>query len=147
MSKGFSVKETIDQPKAVVWDFLTDFNKADKWMTGVDQMKQISDGPIKTGTRLSFVARGKERETRVTALDSGKMIALTSTQGGVTATYTYSLESENNRTLIKLDAVCEATGFWKLLHPVIVIAMKKSDSSHLVKLKNAIVNQDQQKYS
>ena len=95
MSKGFSVKETIDQPKAVVWDFLTDFNKADKWMTGVDQMKQISDGPIKTGTRLSFVARGKERETRVTALDSGKMIALTSTQGGVTATYTYSLESEN----------------------------------------------------
>ena len=41
---------------------------------------------------ISFKARGKERETRVTAFDRGKRIALTSTQAGVTATYTYAVD-------------------------------------------------------
>lgn len=142
MSNGFNVKETIDQPPQLVWDFLTDFSKAGKWMTGVEEISLIKEGPIKIGTRLSFKARGKERESQVTALEQGKLIALTSTQGGVTATYTYSIESEGDNTLITLDAVCNAVGFWRLLHPIILLAMKLSDSSHLAKLKTAIANED-----
>ncbi len=74
----------------------------------------------------------------MTALDPGKLIALTSTQGGVTATYTYSLARDGDGTEVTLKAVCKATGFWKLLHPVIVLAMKKSDSLQLTNLKLAM---------
>ena len=138
MADGFSVKETIEHPPEDVWAYLTDFSHAEEWMTGVAEMTQITQGPIGVGTRFRFKARGKERESHVTALEPGKRIGLTSTQGGVTATYTYSLASAGDRTEVTLNAVCHATGFWKLLHPIIVFGMKRSDSSHLAKLKTAI---------
>jgi hypothetical protein len=65
-------------------------------------------------------------------------MALTSRQGTVTATYTYSLQAQGNRTEVRLDAICEASGLWSLIHPVIVFAMKRSDSSQLARLKQAI---------
>ena len=74
----------------------------------------------------------------MTALDPGKPIALTSTQGSVTATYIYSLAPDGDGTEVMLKAVCKATGFWKLRHPVIVLAMKKSDSPQLANLKLAM---------
>lgn len=142
MSEGFRVEETIDLRPEIVWDYLTDFGHAKQWMTGVDEMTQLTQGAVEVGTRLKFKSRGKERESRVTAFEPGKRIALTSTQGGVTATYTYSLVSVGDSTEVTLDAVCRAAGLWKLLHPVIVLAMKKSDSSHLAQLKAAITHRD-----
>jgi len=67
-------------------------------------------------------------------------IALTSTQGGVTATYTYSLASTDDSTEVTHNAVCQATGLWRLLQSLTVFAMKKSDSSHLAKVKTAITH-------
>ena len=126
MPAGFSVTQKIERPPAVVWAYLTDFQKARDWMTGVEAMTQTAEGPLEIGTRFTFRSRGKQRETRVTALDPGRRIALTSTQGGVTGTQ------------LSLHAVCEATGAWKLLHPLIAFAMKQSDSSQLAKLKAAM---------
>lgn len=142
MAEGFSVGETIDRRLEDVWAYLTDFSHAKHWMTGVEEMTQLTQGPIELGTRFRFKSRGRERESHVTALEPGKQIALTSTQGGVTATYTYSLASAGDGTEVTLNAVCRATGFWKLLHPIIMLAMKKSDSSHLAKLKAAITHGD-----
>ena len=141
MADGFSVRETIPRPPADVWAYLTDFGNAQEWMTGIGPMTQTTPGALEVGTRFRFEARGKERETRVTALDPGKRIALTSTQGGVTATYTYVVEPAGNGTEVTLDAVCEAAGVWKLIHPIIVIAMKRSDSSQLANLKAAFTRE------
>ena len=138
MGQGFSVTEKINRPVEAVWSFLTDFSQANKWMTGIDGMRPINSGPIGLGTRLQFTARGAERETEVTAFEPQKKLALTSTQGGVTATYVYSLFSAGEQTEIRLHATCKASGLWKLIHPIILLAMKKSDSSHLIRLKEAI---------
>ena len=138
MAGGFSVTEEIAAAPAAVWAYLTDFGNAGEWMTGVEGLAQTTEGPLEVGSRLSFVARGKARETRVSALDPGRRIALTSTQGGVTATYDYALVPAGAGTEITLKAVCEARGLWKLLHPMIVVAMRKSDSSQLAKLKAAM---------
>lgn len=74
------------------------------------------------------------RESEVVQFARGRSIALESTQGGITAVYRYDIEPLEGGSRITLDVTCEATGFWKLLHPVIVRAMKKSDSSHLRRL-------------
>jgi uncharacterized protein YndB with AHSA1/START domain len=140
MSGGFTVRETIERSPQEVWGYLTDFGNAKQWMTGVEEMTPLTQGPIEVGSRFRFKARGKERDSYVTAFEPGKRIALTSTQGGVTATYTYSLASAGNSTEVTLNAVCHATGFWKLLHPIIVFAMKRSDASHLAQLKTAITH-------
>jgi len=107
-------------------------------MAGIGAFTQITQNPLEIGTRFGFQARGKQRETRVTDFDSGKRIALTSTQGGVTATYTYSVAPAGGGTEMTLNAVCDATGLWKLIHPVIVFAMKKSDATQLANLKRAM---------
>lgn len=138
MPAGFSVTQRIERPPAAVWAYLTDFQNAQDWMTGVEAMTQTAEGQLEIGTGFTFRSRGKQRETRVTALDPGTRIALTSTQGGVTATYSYSLAPDGDGTRVTLDAVCDATGFWKLLHPLIAFAMKQSDSSQLAKLKAAM---------
>ena len=139
MADGFSVSETIDRPASEVWAYLTDFRHAGDWMTGVEDMIQITGGALGVGARFKFKARGKERETEVTAWEPGRRLALTSTQGGVTATYEYSLlPSSSGSTELRLEASCHAQGLWKLLHPLVVLAMKRSDSSHLTKLKRAM---------
>lgn len=135
---GFSAREHFSFPPEEVWDYLTDFRNAKEWMTGVDGMTQDGSGPLEVGTRLRFRARGKERSSQVCALVPGRRIALMSAQGGITATYTYSLEPSGDGTEASLDADCEASGIWRLLHPLIVFAMRKSDSSHLAKLKSAM---------
>jgi len=138
VASGFSVKEHIPANPEQVWAYLTDFDNAQKWMPGIDRMALPVGQILETGSVLTFNARGKDRETRVTALEKGKRLALTSKQGGVTATYEYLLAPVPDGAEITLNARCKATGFWKLLHPVIVIAMKKADSPQLVNLKALI---------
>ncbi len=138
MSKGFSARQRIDRPPEEVWAYLTDFRNAKDWMTGVEDLAPTSAWPLEIGTRLSFKARGKERESRVTALEPGRRIALTSTQGGVTAIYTYTLGRDGDGTEVTLEAVCRAAGAWRLLHPLIALAMKHSDSRQLANLKAAM---------
>ncbi len=138
MTRGFRVSARIDRPAHEVWAFLTNFENAEKWMTGVDDMRPVTPGPPRLGARLKFKARGRERESKITAWDPCRRIALTSTRGGITATYEYSLSPASGSTQLTLEAACQARGFWKLLHPLIVLAMKRNDSTHLAKLKNAI---------
>jgi len=71
MAGGFTVKESIERSPEEVWAYLTDFGNAKKWMTGVEEMSQINQGPIEVGTRFRFKARGKERESEVTASSPG----------------------------------------------------------------------------
>ena len=138
MAGGFSVTESILASPAEVWANLTDFENASRWMPGVGDFTPVEDKPLETGAVLTFTARGKARESRITAYEPDRRLALTSTQGGVTATYEYTLSPAGNGTDIKLNAVCEASGLWKLMHPLIVLAMKKTDSPQLKNLKTMI---------
>jgi len=141
MADGFTVTETIAAAPEEVWDYLVDFRNAGQWMPGIDDMSQTTPGPVEVGTNLTFDARGKQRASQVSDLDPGQRLALTSTQGGVTATYTYSVAPSDAGTEMTLHAVCRATGFWKLLHPLIVFAMRKSDGPQLSNLKAVIEGQ------
>lgn len=138
MADGFVAKAKLTQAPSEVWSYLVDFRNAGEWMTGIENMTPTSDGPLTTGTCFTFTSRGKERETQVTALEPGTRIALTSTQGGVTATYTYTLVPSGEGAELTLDARCRATGLWKLLHPLIVFAMRKCDASQVTNLKAAL---------
>ncbi len=142
MADGFTVKEVILASPETVWRTLTDFDNAPKWMPSIDRMSLPAGQPLETGTVLKFHARGKDRETRVTALETGRKLALTSTQGGVTATYEYLLTPSGGGTEITLNAACKAAGLWKIIHPLIVVAMRAADSPQLANLK-ALIEGDQ----
>ena len=45
-------------------------------------------------------------------------------------------------TDLRLQADCETSGLLKLLHPLIVLAMRASDSRQLSRLKSAMARRD-----
>ncbi|MEM7118694.1 MAG: SRPBCC family protein [Chloroflexota bacterium] len=138
MTNGFSVRETINRPANEVWTFMSNLEEAHRWMNGIEPMRRKTADPIDVGTVFAFDARGAERITKITAWEPGRQMALTSQQGGMTATYLYSVANGDDvgTTAVSLEATCEASGFfWKLLSPLIVRLMKQSDSGQLAQLK------------
>ena len=138
MARGFRVRQRIGRSPRDVWAFLSDFENAPTWMAGVEQMTKVTPGPLAEGTRYTFRARGRARETRVSAFEPGRMVALTSSQGGITATYTYKVRPDGDGSEVSLDAECSAAGLWVLLHPLIAVAMRRADSGQLARLAAVI---------
>ena len=134
MTRGFHVAEQFGAPPEEVWSALTDFANAQRWMNGVEEMVQETSGGLGLGTRFRFRSRGHVHHTVVTEFEARQKIALTSTQGGITATYVYRVLPSGCGSTITLDATCTAQGYWKLLRPLIAYAMKRGDSRQLANL-------------
>lgn len=133
---GFTVTETFTQPVEDVWNVLIDIENAPKWMNGIDSM--TLQGGLVEGAVIKFHSRGAERESRISKLVPQSCLALTSTQGPVTATYTYSLRNHGDHTLMTLQAVCEGRGLIKILMPFMSWLLKYTDGNHLSELKRIL---------
>lgn len=129
MTEAFRAETTIDRPVDEVWARLVDWDGATRWMSGVDAMR--AEGPTAVGTELVFTTRGKQRSSKIAALDPGRSITLRSIQGGVTADYVYVCAPDGNRTRVSLVADCQMTGPVRLLGPVIRSAIRKADGGQL----------------
>lgn len=134
-TRGFKVIETIELPPNKVWSILTDWAHASAWMGPVEEIAPAGGGAVQEGTKLRFKARGGEHESTVIAFDPPNRIELTSTQSGITAAYDYRLREVDGRTEITLNATCTATGWIRLMHPLIAYMMKRVDSKQLAALK------------
>lgn len=138
MSRTFAVEETIQRPAPQVWEALTDWPNAHRWMPGIDGM--TAAGETAVGTKLTFRARGAERSSAIVHCDAGRSIVLRSTQGSVTADYSYEVhELDENSARVTLVADCQVTGLgMKLLSPLLRIAIKMSDGKQLRLLKAVV---------
>jgi len=138
MPRAFAAEATIARPARDVWDALTDWSSAHRWMAGVDRLK--ADGETARGTRLTFRARDHDRTATITACQPGRSLVLHSEHGGVSADYEYALEElGDSTTWVTLTADCQVRGLlWRILAPLIRIAMKKSDGGQLDALKRLI---------
>ena len=138
MTRTISVEEEIQRPAAEVWDGLTDWRNAHKWMPGVEGMS--ANGETAEGTKLTFRARGADRSSAIVHCDSGKSIVLRSTQGGVTADYRYEVHDiDGSSTRVTLVANCRVTGLWlRIVSPLLRIAIRLTDGKQLRLLKAMI---------
>ena len=146
MAKGFEVETVIAAPPEHVWTAMTDFAQAPRWMPGLHEVAPKDGGPLGPGkvftVTMSAKGRGRQRDMTLSDWSPTNRFALTSREGGVTATYTYCLAPSDCGTRVKLHGACEATGFfWRLLHPLIVKMMAKHDG-HQVELLKQLIEQD-----
>ena len=51
----------INRPVEATWNFLTDFNNMPKWARGVEEIIEISPGPIGVGTKVTDIGLGLKR--------------------------------------------------------------------------------------
>jgi uncharacterized protein YndB with AHSA1/START domain len=128
VAQAFRAARTIDRPADQVWRQLTDWDRAAGWL-GVDRVSAA--GPTAVGTELRFATRGKERRSEVVALDPGRSVTLRSQQGGVTADYTYTVDSDGPGSRVTLVADVRTRGAWALAAPAIRAAIRRTDSGQL----------------
>ncbi len=138
MTQTISIQEQIARPAAEVWNGLTDWANAHRWMPGVEAMS--ADGETAEGTNLTFRSRGADRSSSIVHCDPGKSIVLRSVQGGVTADYRYEVHDiDGSSTRVALVADCQVTGLWlRIVSPLLRIAIRLTDGKQLRLLKAMI---------
>ena len=141
MTRAFTANTTVAKATPEVWHALTDWSNAHRWMAGVDRLK--ADGETAPGTGITFRARGHDRTSTITACEPGRSLMLHSEHGGVSADYEYALEAlGDSTTRVTLTADCHVRGFpWRILAPLIRMAIRKSDGGQLEALKRFIETQ------
>ena len=136
---GFHVSETIERPRHEVWAAATDWTRAPAWMKGVEELRRLDAGPVKPGSKLSFRARGSERESTIVDWSPSEKLSLRSRQGGISADYVYRFEDCGEGTRVTLDAECRGEGMgWRLAAPLIGFLMARADGGQLRALKQMI---------
>ena len=138
MARTISVAETINRPPEQVWEVLTDWPRAVRWMNGIESMS--IDGETTEGAHVRFFTRGQDRDSLITHCVPGRSITLRSEQGGVSADYTYSIEpAGESRSRVSLVAECHFSGFLsRLLGPLIGFAIRRTDGGQIAALKRVI---------
>ena len=141
MARAFTAETTIAKPAPDVWHALTDWSNAHRWMAGVDWLR--AEGETAQGTRVTFRARDHDRTSTITACEPERSLVLHSEHGAVSADYEYSLEHlGDSTTRVTLTADCHMRGSpWRILAPLIRMAIRKSDGGQLEALKQFIENQ------
>lgn len=137
MTLAFQDRRILPVTPDVVWATLTDWTRGPEWLPGVTSMR--AEGPLAVGTVLRFTARGSERSSRITAVDAGRALTLTSEERGVRADYRYTLESVDAGTAVTLAADVVTSGPMRLLGPVIRGAIAKEDGVQLERLAALMV--------
>ena len=138
MARTISVTETIDRSPGEVWEVLTDWPGAVRWMNGIESMS--IEGETVEGAHIRFHTRGQDRDSVITHCDPGRSITLRSQQGGVTADYTYSIEALGaSSSRVSLEAECHFSGLlFRLLGPLIGFAIRRTDGGQIAALKRVI---------
>jgi carbon monoxide dehydrogenase subunit G len=131
VTTAFIVSTIVERPAAEVWARLTDWPAAPAWMPGVESI-------LVNGPELTFRARGRDRRGRIEILDPGRTVVVHSSQGGVSAAYTYSCVPDGGRTKVTLTADCHAGGIWRPFAGLLRAAIRRADSGQLAGLKRTI---------
>lgn len=136
MTTAFTATVSVDRPVAEVWAYLTDWNQAGAWMSGVDAIE--SAGRDEVGTEVVFHTRGRRRTGTVTASVPGRSLTLTSVQGGVRAAYAYTCEPAEDGARVSLLVDVTASGLWTLAGGLVRRAIRRADGDQLDVFKRAV---------
>ncbi len=104
--EALNIQELIHLPVTRVWDLLTDWAAAPKWMPGVDSME--AEQLTGFGAVLDYRSGTHERQLVISSLEDGKSITLSAGSGDIGVLYSYELSDEFGHTLVRLTVGVEA---------------------------------------
>lgn len=134
----FHAEQSIAAPIDRVWRHLIEPDLIVTWMPGVTAIRTPSNAPLTAGMTFRATARSRDQASTVIMLESGRRLALQSTQGAFTVTYTYTITATGDTTQATLSADCVATGIARLLKPLIAFAIRHADAGSLARLRTAV---------
>ena len=133
----------LNQPVEQVFAFLTDTSKLATWQSNLIKSEQITEGPLRTGSRFREVRRigrgESEIQGEITALEPNKRLE-TKTTTRPQAMVSYSLDPEHGGTRLKYKFVLVTSGLMRLLEPMIASSIKKDSEADFETLKRILEN-------
>ena len=131
----------INRPIEQVFAFLADSQNLRTWQSNLIENEQLTEGPLRVGTRFREVRRTGPRQSEIQAeitdFESNKRFATrTITQPKVTVSY--SLEREDGGTRLNYKFVMLTSGMMRLLEPLIAGSIKKDTELDFQKLKHVL---------
>ena len=131
---------TVKRPVNEVFDYLTDFSNHEQIFSANIESKQVSEGPVGIGTKMTCVSKfmGKRMEEHfiVTSFSKNEYIAKKSLPGSSLPTSdTMTVRAVDGGTEITIEVLAEPKGFLKLAAPLIRAQADKILSKDIKNLK------------
>jgi uncharacterized membrane protein len=111
----------VNRPVEEVFAFMNEMANIFKWSQQIDEIRQLTPGPIQLGSKFEIVSRflGRRITSVLTVSEfiPNQIVKSQGEAGGMqmTSSTTYSSEGEN--TLMKMETEMEPSGWWKLIAP------------------------------
>jgi uncharacterized protein YndB with AHSA1/START domain len=140
----YEISVHIGSPVDKVFAYLADAGNLRAWQTDLVENEQLTEGPIRVGTRFREVRRTGPRQSKIqaeiTAFEPNKRFA-TKTVMGPQATVSYAFNAENDGTRLTYQFALQTSGFMRLMEPVIAGSIKKDAEADFQKLKRILESQ------
>jgi len=128
-------------PVEQVFAFLADPRNLSAWQSNLIEIEQLTEGPVRVGTRVREVRRlgrrTSENRAEMTVFDPNKRFE-TKTITKPNVTVSYSFEAENGGTRLRHKFVMLTSGLMQLLEPLILGSIKKQSDSDFETLKRIL---------
>lgn len=131
----------LNRPVDQVFAFLADPAKQPSWQSNLIEIEQLTEGPMRVGTRIREVRRLGRRPTayqaEVIVFEPNKHFSLRVITGP-RVTLTYAFEAEEGGTRLRYQFVMRTGGMMRVLEPLIVRSLRKQTSSDFEKLRDIL---------
>jgi uncharacterized membrane protein len=133
----------IRRPRDVVAAFAADPANATAWYKNIESVEWETPPPAAVGSRIRFVAhflgRTLEYTYEIRALDPGRRLVMSTSEGPFPMETTYEWEDEGpDATRMRLRNRGEPAGFAKVAAPMMARAMRRANEADLRRLKELL---------
>ena len=133
----------LDKPVEQVFAFLVDTSRLITWQSNLIKSEQLTEGPLRTGSRFREVRRINNKEEQIegeiTVLEPNKRLE-TKTVTKPQAMVSYTLEPEQGGTRLHYKFVLETSGPMRLMEPIMASSIKKGSEADFQTLKRILEN-------
>jgi len=131
----------LNRPVEQVFAYLIDSTNLRAWQSNLIETEQLTEKPLRVGTRFREVRRMGPRQAEIqaeiTAFELNKRFA-TKTLSEPQALVSYTFEPENSGTRLSYKFILQTSGIMRLLEPLISGSIKKDSNSDFEKLKRVL---------
>jgi uncharacterized membrane protein len=139
VSTDVTVETTIDRPRAEVARYATDWRNDPVWIGALKEATLVGDGPFGVGSRVarvgSFLGKRIEYVNEVAEYEPDQRLVMRSVKAPFPMTVVYEFDDADGRTIMRIRAQGDASGFYRLAGPVLGRAVKRGIASDLARLK------------
>ncbi len=138
----FSFPIEIGRPVEDVFAYVTDPAKLPEWQTNTAEVEQITDGPVRVGTRLREVHMGfgrrLEQVVEVAEYQPPRCFALKVLSGSLPIDGRWDFEPDAGGTRLTLTVEGRVAGWLRVLQPLVAVATRRQMLAHHRRLKRTL---------